>query len=194
MKQKRDRYKTGEKSLTPQNQKRLMGAIDVFKDEVLIKVDLALGARRSDIIRLTWENIDVEKCAITYLQKKKGDKVHTAYVPPGIILLLKKWREFCPGKWVFPGQSTGTHLCGRTAYNIFNKYMRAAGIIQQKECWPFHSLRATCVKNLQNAGWNIEKAAKHIDDTTETVMECYSTPSTFEMMEAAKEVDYDWLR
>lgn len=163
-------------------------ALDSYRDEVLIKLELSLGARRSDIVRIEWGNVNEEDNGINYLEKKKGDGMHTAFVSNEIIQMLKRHRTLSTGKYIFPGiKDRKGHLSDRTAYDIFNRAMKRAGIIGPRQTWPFHALRATCIKNCQRAGWSAEQTAAHVNDTVRVIQEHYTTPSMFERAQVAKE-------
>lgn len=184
----RTRYKTGEKALTPQQQEKLLMALDSYRDEVLIKLELGLGCRRSDIVRIEWSNVNEHDNGITYHEKKKGDRTHTAFVSDDIIMMLKRHQRLSNGKYIFPGvKNKLSHLSDRTAYDIFNRAMKRAGIIRPNQCWPFHALRATCIKNCQRFKWSAEQTAAHVNDSVRVIQEHYTTPSMFERAQVAKE-------
>lgn len=185
MNPKKPKYKSGEKSLTPKMQESLLSVISSYRDEMLIRLTLALGCRRSDIIRLEWSNIEYSENKITYHEKKKGDKLHYAFVSNDIIQRLKKYQTISTGKYVIPGRSNGGHLSSKQAYNIFNKGMRDAKLTDKP--WPFHSLRATCIKNCQKLGWTPLMTANHVNDRLSTIEEHYAVPSMSERQEAARD-------
>lgn len=184
------RYKTGEKSLTPKQEEKLIKALDSYRDETLIKLELALGCRRSDIVRIEWANVNETDNGITYHEQKKGDRLHTAFVSDDIIQMLKRYRNLSQGKYLFPAikkDNAKGHLSDRTAYDIFNRGMKRAGIIGPNQCHPFHALRATCIKKCQRVGWTAEQTARHVNDSVRVIQEHYTTPSMAERAQVAKE-------
>jgi len=183
---KAETYKAGEKALTPIQQKKLINSVERFRDEVLLRLALVTGARRSDIVRFEWGNVSETNFSITYLEKKKGDKPLTVFADKNIFTMLKKWREFSYGRFLFPGERGGAHLSSRTAYNILRAVMIQAGLLKKTENWPFHSLRATCIKNAQRAGWTMEETAAHVNDTIITIQKHYTVPSLPERQEVAQ--------
>jgi len=186
MKRKTETYKTGEKALSQTQQKRLLEATHKIRDYTLLTLALALGTRRADIVRLQWDNIDEEERSVTYEEKKKGNKLHTAYVSTHTIQILRRWREFSGGQYVFPGEWSNQHLCSKTAYNIFNIALKQAGIIKEGEAHPFHALRATCIKNCRKAGWTTGQISTHVNDSKEVIEKHYEAPSRGEMQEIAE--------
>lgn len=185
---KKVRYRTGEKALTPKDQGKLLGVIVKFFDEVLIKLTLALGCRRSDIVRIRWVNINFEEFCVSYMEKKKGNAIHTAYISKDMVLLLKKYRDIVKGPFLFPNQKNENKcIDGKTAYNKFNRLMRKAGLIGLDDSHPFHALRSTCIKNCDRADWSKEEAAEHVNDSLEVIEYHYRTPSALERKEVALE-------
>lgn len=165
-------------------------ALNSYRDETLIKLELALGCRRSDIVRIEWANVNENDNGITYHEKKKGDRLHTAFVSDDIIQMLKKYRNLSTGKYLFPAikkDNEHGHLSDRTAYDIFNRAMKRAEIIQINQTWPFHALRATCIKKCQRVGWTAEQTAAHVNDSVRVIQEHYTTPSMFERQQTARE-------
>ncbi len=165
-----------------------MMALESYRDTVLIKLELALGCRRSDIVRIKWDDVKEEDFSITYKEMKKGDRPHTAFVSDDIMVMLKRHRGLSRGKYIFPAVSTDkNHLSDRTAYNILVRAMRRAEIIGKNKCWPFHALRATCIKNCQRAKWTPAQTAAHVNDTIRVIQEHYETPSMLERQETARD-------
>ena len=169
--------KSGEKALTPKEYEKLLMKIDYLRDEVLIKLAVETGMRRSDIVDVKISNINFDERKIAFYQHKKRN-IHTVYVGEKMVLLLKKYIRTLP--------KTQENLFGirnRQAWNILNKYCERAGIPKRG----FHSLRATGIKFKQLKGWRVEQTAKHVDDTVRTIQEHYLTPSDLEMKEITKE-------
>src|SRR6056297_50938 len=190
MEKKKISYRTGEKSLTPEQVRKLLEIIDEFTDLVFFKTALNCGMRRGDIVRLRWKDIDWEKWCISFEEMKK-DRVHTVFLSEEMLMELKRLRNQNANEYyLFPGRSEKKrgkgHISSKTAYNKYQMYLRKAGIQQQDEFRPFHSLRSTCIKLCQRAGWKREEAAKHVGDTVRVIDEHYATPSEEEMKEAAK--------
>jgi len=75
------------------------------------------------------------------------------------------------------------HISSRQAYDIYNEHLELIGLQRR----PFHSLRATCYKLCQAAGWSQRKAAELLGDSLRVAEEHYNAPSTEEMQEIAKE-------
>jgi integrase len=173
---KKGGYTSGEKALTPAEYQKLLSVIPNIEHELLIRLAVAGGFRREDIVNINIADIDFNENKIKFYEHKK-DIIREVYVPDSIILLIKK--VLATKK---KGEKKLFSFSGRTAYNIFQRYCKIAGIPPR----PFHALRATCIKFCQLAGWTAEQTAKHVGDRISTIQQHYTTPSSDEMRELVK--------
>lgn len=177
----REKYKTGQKALTPPQINKLISVIDNLMDEVLITTAISTGIRRHDITMILDSNINHEQNYIEFNEKKKGGKIKRTYISKETSNLIKKWQNIKPrSKYLFPGRNNKP-ISDKTAYNKLQKYLERAGLPNR----PFHALRATAYKIAQSKGWSVREAAEHIGDSTRVAEEHYGTPSTEEMKEKA---------
>lgn len=191
MNYKRERYTTGEKSLTKNEWNKLIGVVDNLEDEVLFKLTVTCGFRREDICHGTVKkykdkiqlpvitgikikNIDLDNSQIQYTEHKKN-RERIIPISQEISLLIRKLIN-SRGKNQSPYLIT---YSGATAYRKLQKYCDKAGISRR----PFHALRATCIKFCQGAGWTPEQVSRLTGDTIAVIQEHYSTPSDSEMAE-----------
>lgn len=168
-------YKSGEKALSRKEYEKLIAVVDNTEDELLIKLAVTTGLRREDLCALKISNINLEDETLTFHESKKS-RDRTIYLSPEIILLIKKFAGNGAGK----GREKLFRFTGRTAYRHLNSWCRVAQIPER----PFHSLRATCVKFAQQAGWKPEEVAKLTGDSIRVIQEHYSTPTEGDMKEA----------
>lgn len=174
MKQKA--VKTGEHALTKGEYEKVLLACDSLGDRVLIMMAVSLGLRRSDIVRVRVCDVDLRERTITYHEKKKGDRIRVVPMGP------KLYQEVKMLIGTIHDRETLFAFKDRQAYNRFNRLCDIAGIPRR----PFHSLRATCVKFCQAAGWSPEQVSELTGDTIRVIQEHYSTPSKAEMKEIMK--------
>lgn len=187
----RKAIKTGKHSLNFEQVKQLLSIIDNVRDEALLYLALDIGARREDIVRIKISDIDFKENLISYYQKKKG-YVHKAHIESKTNIILKKYLSTRKDnkRWLFPSgykNSTEGHLSGRRAYAIYRKHLLNARIITEEENKPFHSLRSTCIKLKQKAGWIPTQTAEHIDDSLRVIESHYMTPTFDEMKKLSEE-------
>jgi integrase len=174
---KQQRYRTGEKALTKKEYETVLSVCGSLEDRVMVMLAVALGLRRGDLVRVKISNIDFKNRQVTYLEKKKGDKVRVVPLGPKLEQEIKMLIGTIP-----KGQDTLFSFKDRQAYNRFNNLCEKAGIGSR----PFHALRGTCVKFCQAAGWSPEQVAELTGDTIEVIQSHYLVPSLAEMSETMR--------
>jgi len=182
---KKKKYTSGQRALTQDQVQSLLMSITDLVHLGLFQLACVGGLRREDIVQIKKADLDFEKQAVTYFESKKN-RTRTIYIP---ITVMNTLQMICNANkkepYLFPGNSGKKingrrHMSGRTAWNLFDGYLRKAGL----EPRPFHSLRSTCIKLCQKRGWSIEQTAELVGDTIATIQEHYLTPSEEEMREA----------
>lgn len=183
-------YRTGREALTASEVARLLSKIGNLEDELLISLAVATGIRREDIVSLLVSNVqfseDGEGAKINFYESKKRRNWQVFISGNACKLLRQHLNIIGSSKWIFPARGrkgARGHMSGRTAYNIYQKYLRAAGISAR----PFHTLRATCMKMAKSKGWSIEETMEQTGDTWRTVTQHYTTPSDKEMQDVARQ-------
>ena len=173
---KKDRYTTGEKSLTKKEYDKLISVVDNLEDETLLKLAISTGIRREDIVKIKIADIieENDQTKLNFYESKKR-RIWTVPLSPEIVLLIKK---LVNSRGKLQSDLLITYS-GRTAHRRLQKYCEKAGIPQR----PFHALRATCIKFCQTAGWSAEQVSRLTGDTIAVIQIHYSTPSTTEMQE-----------
>jgi len=163
---------------TPEQVRMLLATADA-EWQTAILAGFYLGARLSDVINLTWENVDLTGGVLTYEQRKTGKTV-TAPLHP----------DFKDHLFKMAGDNPRAPLCpklqkrsvgGRKGLSLtFTNIMRDAGISQHQvkgkgkqgrafSKLSFHSLRHTFTSALANANVPAEvrqKLTGHADDAT----------------------------
>lgn len=171
-------YRTGEFALTKREYARLLEVCGNQEDRVLIMLGVSLGLRRTDISRIKLANINFNEHTLTYLEKKKGDRIRTVPMGPKLEQEIRILMKTLP-----KNQDTLFSIKDRQIYNRFNNLCEIAGIPRR----PIHSLRATCIKFCQQAGWTPEQVAELTGDKIRTIQEHYATPSQAEMRELMRD-------
>jgi integrase len=181
-------YTTGQKALSRKEAEAVILSADSFEDKILVMIGFSLGLRREDLVRIELQNI--QNGELSYLEKKKGNRIKTVPLSDRLIQELKLYKEAhtVPGqKYLFPAlQKTHhcDHMSSKTAYNRFNALCKKVGI---KTPIPVHAMRATCIKLHQEEGWSIAQVASLIGDKVSTVQEHYDTPNNSEIAKMMKE-------
>lgn len=183
----KESYRTGQHSLSRSEVQRVVEATRSFSEMTLIKLAVASGIRRGDIVRLKWDDLDFDTGRLSFYERKKR-RNRSVYLPPNVLGDLERLRKSQnKGIYIFPGRSEPKygvgHLSDRHAYNILNMACENAGLEQR----PFHALRATCIKLSQESGWSMSQTAEHVGDTVRVIEHHYMAPSDGEMRKTALE-------
>jgi integrase len=173
----KQRYRTGEKALTRKEYEKVLSVCGTLEDRVMVMLAVSLGLRRSDLVRVRVGNVDFTNHQITYLEKKKGDRVRVVFIGPKLEQEIRMLIQTLP-----KGQDTLFSFKDRQAYNRFATLCEKAGIGSR----PFHALRATCIKFCQLSGWSPEQVSELTGDTIEVIQAHYLTPSQAEMGETMR--------
>jgi len=193
-------YTTGQKALTRKQTETVINSANSYEDKIMVLIGFTLGLRRDDLVRVEIQNIDLESKTLSYLEKKKGNRIKTVPITDRLqheLALYLKQHTTLGQKYLFPPRQRLSkrgkeireyHNCeymsSKTAYNIFNALCEKAGV---QTPIPIHAMRSTCIKLKQEEGWTIEQVAALIGDKVSTVQEHYSTPSTGELAQLMKE-------
>jgi integrase len=151
------------KFLTKTEVNELLDSIDDkdFKD--LIVFYLYTGCRRSEALQLTWKDIDLENCRVTFRGTKSGeDRV----VPiNGVLSELFKVKER-NGDHPFPFKH-------HYVTHKLKKYLRASSI-KNREALHLHHLRHTYASHLVMSGADLYTVCKLLGHSSVKVTEMYA--------------------
>lgn len=179
-------YKTGQFALTSGQVEKLLKSFDSLQDKAMISLAIAIGLRREDLVRVKQKDVNLPH--ITYYERKKK-RTRTVTIPSDEIVqtLRMHLNTVRKSEWLFPSpKTTGrfktAHVSSRHAYDVFNEHLDKIGVKRR----PVHSLRATCYKMLQTAGWKERQACEMLGDSLRVAQEHYDAPSDEEMSELAK--------
>ena len=152
----------------------------------MISLAISLGLRREDLVHVKYNDINLPH--LTYYEQKKK-RTRTVTIPSDEVIQTIKMHmnSMRKSEWLFPSPKTtgkfkSAHVSSRHAYDIFNEHLDLTGIKRR----PFHSLRATCYKLLQQSGWKERQACEMLGDSLRVAQEHYDAPSDEEMNELAK--------
>ncbi len=132
--------------LTDEESDRLMKTLDFWpcrESAAFVKFTLFTGLRRSELFKLTWDDIDFERGMIT-LQKPKGGKTQTIPVSSQAIGVLKGLKPTSP--YVFPGKK------GAQRTDFKGPWRRIRQVAGLPDNFRFHGLRHHFASTLVSNG------------------------------------------
>jgi len=139
------------------------------RDRLLLALFALAGLRRSELLGLDWEDVDLER-RLLRVRRAKGGRARAVPIHPKLVpLFLAHLRESpASGGPLFRGVQ-GRRLSQTVMTQTFLRYARTAGITERKRVTP-HTLRHVFASELLRAGANLRQIQellghKHLDST-----------------------------
>lgn len=98
-----------------------------------IRILLFTGCRKSEILTLKWNDVDLDRCALCLTDTKTGERTVPLGAP--VLELLASLPRFKDNPYVLPGQKIGGHLVGLP--RVWEKVRARAGLTDVR----LHDLR-----------------------------------------------------
>jgi site-specific recombinase XerD len=141
------------------------------RDRLMLALFAYAGLRRSELLGLDWDDVDLERRLIR-VRKAKGGRQRNVPIHPALEPLFSDYLRFRasdPEPVLFVGTQGGRRLSYRLLSETFRRYAHAAGVTQRKRVTP-HTLRHVFASELLRAGANLRQIQellghKHLDST-----------------------------
>lgn len=147
----------------------LLEAAHQLSHKLVISLMYATGMRVSEVSRLRWKDLDLDRNSIV-IREGKGRVDRVVMLPASLRSLLKEMSpSFRPEQWLFPGDRSGRHISPRTVQRIVKRTAELAGI--GKDVTP-HALRHSFATHLLEDGTDIrfiQKLLGHVRIETTTI-------------------------
>jgi site-specific recombinase XerD len=140
------------------------------RDRLLLALFAYAGLRRSELLGLDWDDVDLER-RLLQVRKAKGGRqrvvpIHPALVPLFVDYLAVRGPDTEPA--LFVGVQ-GRRLSPTIMTQTFLRYARASGVTERKRVTP-HTLRHVFASELLHTGANLRQIQellghKHLDST-----------------------------
>jgi site-specific recombinase XerD len=140
------------------------------RDRLLLALLAYAGLRRSELLGLDWDDVELERRLIR-VRKAKGGRQRVVPIHPALEPLFLDYLRFRtrdPEPALFTGVQ-GKRLSVTILTQTFLRYARAAGVTERKRVTP-HTLRHVFASELLRAGANLRQIQellghKHLDST-----------------------------
>lgn len=129
---------------------------------------LLTGARKSNVLAMRWEEVDLERGLWWIPETKGGIVVVIPLVQPAIEILLRRQREANGHGWVFPGRHGKGHLTG--PYKPWRRVCGRAGL----ENIRIHDLRRTLGSWMAAQGTSLPVIGKTLGHRSLQATEVYA--------------------
>jgi site-specific recombinase XerD len=140
------------------------------RDRLLLALFAYAGLRRSELLGLDWQDVDLER-RLVKVRRAKGGRQRIVPIHPALETLFVDYlrvRAGDPEPALFVGVQ-GKRLSQTILTQTFLRYARAAGVTERKRVTP-HTLRHVFASELLRAGANLRQIQellghKHLDST-----------------------------
>jgi integrase len=163
--------------LTPEETQRLVGSIRADKNEIAAKAILLLlltGARRREVTRARWEDVDWEKRTLLVPVSKSG-KPRTIALNAAAIALLRTAASDSASPYIFPTQLSGL-------FCPWNRIRRRAGLADVR----LHDLRHSFASFLVNQGVSLYVVQNLLGHTQARMTQRYAHLAPQTLLDAAE--------
>lgn len=126
-----------------------------------LQLILLTGARKNEILKARWENMDLERGMLTIPVSKSGSARHIVLSDAALEVIKNLPRTESP--WLFPGQAKGKAISD--VYLFWNSLRRELGLRDVR----IHDLRHSFASFLVNTGhtlYEVQKMLGHSDPRT----------------------------
>jgi site-specific recombinase XerD len=161
------------KVLSKNEIKRIFEVTNNLKHKCILMLIYSAGLRRSELLNLTFNDIDSERMVI-HIYEAKGKKDRISLLSDNLLQLLRQYyKEYRPNKYLFEGQNGGKYSASSVA-NILKKAARKAGI--RKTVTP-HMLRHSFATHLLEQGTDLRYIQELLGHASSKTTEIYTDVS-----------------
>jgi site-specific recombinase XerD len=140
------------------------------RDRLMLALFAYAGLRRSELLGLDWEDVDLER-RLLRVRKAKGGRQRVVPIHPALVPLFVAYMAVRAGDTepaVFVGVQ-GNRMHYTQLGQVFRRYVAASGVNGRKRVTP-HTLRHVFASELIDAGANLRQVQellghKHLDST-----------------------------
>jgi site-specific recombinase XerD len=140
------------------------------RDRLMLALFAYAGLRRSELLGLDWDDVDLDRRVIR-VRRAKGGRERSVPIHPELVALFVDYvavRASDPEPALFVGVQ-GKRLSQTILTQTFLRYAHAAGVSERKRVTP-HTLRHVFASELLHAGANLRQIQellghKHLDST-----------------------------
>ena len=169
------REKTLPNVLSKEEVKKLLNASTNLKHRAMLSLIYACGLRRSELLNLTFKDIQADRLIIT-VRQSKGKKDRIVTLSPLLLVELRQYYlQFRPLKYLFEGQIAGEKYSARSLEEILKKACKTAKINKPVT---LHWLRHSYATHLLERGTDLRYIQELLGHSSSRTTEIYTHVST----------------
>jgi integrase/recombinase XerD len=165
------REKTLPNVLSKEEVKKLLNASTNLKHRTMLSLIYACGLRRSELLNLTFKDIQADRLIIT-IRQSKGKKDRIVTLSPMLLVELRQYYlQFRPLKYLFEGKIVGEKYSARSLEEILKKACKTAKINKPVT---LHWLRHSYATHLLERGTDLRYIQELLGHSSSRTTEIYT--------------------
>ncbi len=142
-----------------------------LRDMIIYYLGVNCGLRKSEILNIKWDNIDLKNSQIR-IRKSKGEKDRKIPIGKNLFFLLSKYRKKTKNyKGPVIKGSFGKKINSNSLQNIVRRMFKESGVYRKNLCT--HSLRHTFAEKHRKKGTDIATLSKLMEHSSIATTEAY---------------------
>lgn len=157
--------------LSKEEVKKLLNASTNLKHRAMLSLIYACGLRRSELLNLTFKDIQADRLIIT-VRQSKGKKDRIVTLSPMLLVELRQYYlQFRPLNYLFEGQIVGEKYSARSLEEILKKACKTAKINKPVT---LHWLRHSYATHLLERGTDLRYIQELLGHSSSRTTEIYT--------------------
>ena len=163
------------KVLSQENLMSIFEALDNIKHRVMLMLIYAAGLRRSELLALRRDDVDIER-NIVFIRGGKGRKDRQSIMAQSLVPLLREYIDkYSPSFWLFEGR-TGERYSESSLQHVLKQAVEKAGINKNVT---LHMLRHSFATHLLEAGTSTRYIQELLGHESPVTTEIYAQVTRF---------------
>src|SRR5690554_481066 len=157
--------------LSKEEVKLILEAHGNLKHRTMLSLIYACGLRRSELLNITFKDINRERLTLHVFQSK-GKKDRIVPLSPKILVMLEDYyKAYKPKVWMFEGQVAGTQYSGESLQQVLKSALKKANI---KKPATLHWLRHSYATHLLETGTDLRYIQELLGHNSSRTTEIYT--------------------
>ena len=157
--------------LSKEEVKAIIEVLTNVKHKTMLSLIYACGLRRSELLNLTFKDIQSDR-KLLFIKQSKGKKDRIVPISDKIIEMLRDYyKQYLPKTWLFEGQQESTKYSDRSLEEVLKKSIRLAGINKPVS---LHWLRHSYATHLLESGTDLRYIQELLGHSSSKTTEIYT--------------------
>lgn len=167
--------------------KQILAQVQNMKHRAILYITYSSGLRVGEVVQLTTSDIDADR-GIIKVRQGKGRKDRFTILSNTAYQLLQQYIDlYKPEKWLFPGQSLGSHLRERSVQKVFEQAVRRSKIVKKVS---IHVLIHSFATRLLEGGTDLRYIQELLGHQSSRTTERYTHVSVKDARRIKSPLDY----